>query len=107
MNKQIVKVPFGKEGWTECKKRSVVNGEIDGNKLYGEMFGYLIDGLMEQLKEMGYKRIGRGRILFEEAADWQARFAIERISKVLKISGYTKMVKYIEFNIGEEIPKVE
>lgn len=108
MNQIKIQVPFGAAGWKECLNRSrKANGEIDPTKVHTHMFSYLIDGLMNELKNQGYRSIGRGRILFEEACDWQAKFQVNAIIEHRKQSGFKKVAKFATFTIGDEIPKVE
>jgi hypothetical protein len=108
MKQTTIQVEFGAKGWRECLNRSrKANGEIDPTKVAGHMFNYLIDGLMVELKNQGYRSIGRGRILFEEACDWQVKFNVNAIIEHRKQSGFKKVAKYVKFTIGDEIPKVE
>lgn len=108
MGKQtVIQVPFGRKGRKECFERARVNGVVDAKKLYGEMFNYMIDGLMSELKNRGYKKIGRARILFEEACDVQANLNIEKIIKMRKESNYTQTPAVAIFVLHHDIPKVE
>lgn len=102
-----IQVPFGPQAYKECKEKSKVNGKIDAEKFYWAMVNYQLDGLMTELKNQGYRSIGRGRVIFEEACDWQARINVTKIVKILKMTNWKKIPKFTEFEIGDEIPKVE
>jgi hypothetical protein len=106
--KTLVKVPFGKEGYVFCKNNArTVNGELDWKKLSSEIFDYIIDGLMSELKNQGYRSIGRQRILYEEACDYQAKLNINYIFRVRKESNYTQVPKFVYFTLDYDIPKEE
>jgi hypothetical protein len=106
--KTIVKVPFGKEGYVFCKNNArTVNGEVDWKRFGIEIFDYLVIGLVAELKNQGYKSIGRDRILVEEACDYQAKMNVNYIFRVRKESNYTRVPKFAYFTIDHDIPKVE
>lgn len=109
MKSQIINVKYGSEGakqvYDEMKQDNVYEDrELFAKNFKGYVFEYLIDGLMQELKNQGYRSIGRGRVMFEEACDWQAKFAINHIIACMKIR---KVPKTVQFKIGNEVPKVE
>lgn len=89
-------IPFGTRGFKSLIK------EVEGTET--KTWEVILDWWVKDLKERGFRKIGRGRAVFEEALDWQAKFEGERILRAFKNK---KVPKNLCYSIREDLPKVE
>lgn len=107
---QIVKVEFGNKGYKTVREemKKVDADYVKEFKNY--LSSYLIDEFLLVVKEAGYKNIGRARLVFEEAIDYQAKFETTRIIERMNQSKGSKIPKYAFFSIdasSKGVPKIE
>jgi hypothetical protein len=107
MSEQIITVEFGIKAKKQIREEIKNEGKEYKTAFYPKAVGYLMDGFLNEMKKQGYKKIGRARLIFEEAIDWQAKFEASRIIDIMNKHNGSKIPKYAFFKIGDEIPKVE
>ena len=105
---EIVKVEYGLKGHrkirTEMKEKNA--NYVTEFKSY--LYSYLIDEFLTEVKRQGYRNIGRARLIFEEAIDYQAKFEVSRIIAKLNETHGAKIPKYAFFKLEDgHAPRVE
>ena len=89
-------IPFGNQGFKRLIDESI--------KTKSKTWEVILDWWVEDLKGRGYAKIGRGRAIFEEALDWQAKFQGERIRDLFH---NRKVPKTICYDIRGDLPQRE
>lgn len=105
---QIVKVEFGQKGYRQVREEMKKVDADFRTEFKNYLSSYLIDEFLVQVKEQGYRSIGRSRLIFEEAIDYQAKFETTRI--IERMNETKKLPKWAFFSIdasSKGVPKVE
>jgi len=105
---QIVKVEYGIKGHKQIREEMKLKGADRVTEFKDYLYGYLIDEFLAEVKRQGFRHIGRARLLFEEAIDYQAKFEVTRIINRLNETKFTKIPKYAVFTLEDgHAPKIE
>ena len=106
MKTQIIKVEFGQKGYRAVREEQKKDDADFAKTFQKYLDTYLMEEFVKTVKEMGYRSIGRGRLVFEEAIDYQSSFEAERIVK--RMNATKKLPKWAFFTIDSAgVPKVE
>ena len=105
---QIVKVEYGLKGHRKIREEMKEKNAHYATEFKNYLHSYLIDEFLAEVKRQGFRNIGRARLLFEEAIDYQAQFEVCRIIAKLNETNGAKIPKYAVFKLEEgHAPKVE
>ena len=89
-------IPFGSQGFKKLIDES--------QKTKSKTWEVILDWWTKDLKERGYRKMGRGRAVFEEALDWQAKFEGEKIRDLFH---HRKVPKKLCYEVRGDLPKIE
>ncbi|HEX7178363.1 MAG TPA: hypothetical protein VF220_01470 [Nitrososphaeraceae archaeon] len=106
---QIVKVEFGNKGYKTVREEMKKVDADFRTEFKDYLSSYLIDEFLTVVKEAGYRNIGRARLIFEEAIDYQSKFETTRIIERMN-ANKGKIPKFAFFSIdasSKGVPKVE